>query len=98
MPRVLDVRAVRRGRSIIVRWRTEFPARRTFFTALGQHTRELAPDSFTDPSAFASVRGRGRTHFHVRMRPEHPAAVRWVGVYAYSFDRTRGHRAVVRVG
>lgn len=98
VPRLLDVRAVRRGGSIVVTWRTEFPARRTFFTVIGQRTRKLGPDAITDEHAFNGVRGRGRTSFRLRLRPRRPAAVRWVGVYAYSSDRTRGHRAVVRVG
>jgi hypothetical protein len=98
VPELLDVRAVRRGDSIVVTWRTDFPARRTFFNVIGQRGRTLGPDTFIDESAFDGVRGRGRSSFRVRLRPGKPAAVRWVGVYAFSFDRTRGHRAVVRVG
>jgi hypothetical protein len=97
VPRVLDLRAVRRGGSIVVRWRTEFPARRVVFTVIGQPGRRLAPDSFTDLSAFDSTRGRGRTRFRVRLRPERPARVRWIGLIAFSLDGAGGHRAVVRV-
>jgi hypothetical protein len=98
VPRLLDVRAVRRGGSIVVSWRTEFPARRTFIGVIGQRRREPGPDSITDTGAFDGVRGRGRTRFRLRLRPERPERIRWIGVYAYSFDRTPGHRAVVRVG
>jgi hypothetical protein len=97
VPRLLDVRAVRRGDSIVVSWRTEFAARRTFFTVIGTRTRKLGPDAIEGPRSFAVLRGRGRTRFRARLRPEHPARVRWVRVFAYSFDRTPGHRAVVRV-
>jgi hypothetical protein len=97
VPRVLDVRAVRRGGSIVVTWRTEFPARRTIFAAFGQRTRKLGPDAIPDLGSIATVRGRGRTHFRARLRPDRPEALRWVGVYAYSVDRTRGHRALVRL-
>jgi hypothetical protein len=98
VPRVIGVRAERRGGSIVVAWRTEFPARRTFFAAFGQRTRELGPDAIPDLGAITTARGRGRMRFRVRLRPERPATIRWVGVYAYSVDRARGHRAVVRVG
>jgi hypothetical protein len=97
VPRILDLRAVRRGGAIVVRWRTEFAARRTGFAVIGRPSRKLSPDTFTDPSAFGSVRGRGRTHFRLRLRPERPERVRWVGVIAFSADAARGHRAVVRV-
>jgi hypothetical protein len=97
VPRLLDVRAVRRGDTIVVRWRTEFPARRTSFGVFGQRGRVLGPDTFEDFSAFGSARGRGRTQFRVRLRPNRPARIRWVTVFAYSFDGARGHRTVVRV-
>jgi hypothetical protein len=97
VPRPLELRAVRRGGTIVVRWRTGFPARRVVFAVIGQHTRRLVPDSLTDPGAFAAKRGRGRTRFRLRLRPERPARVRWIGFVAFSLDGARGHRAVVRV-
>jgi hypothetical protein len=97
VPRIIALRAVRRGGVIMVSWRTEFPARRAVFAVIGQRQRRLVPDTFTEPPSFAVRRGRGRTHFRARLRPERPERVRWVGVYAYSRDAARGHRAAVRV-
>ncbi|HEX5621072.1 MAG TPA: hypothetical protein VFX51_21795 [Solirubrobacteraceae bacterium] len=97
VPPVVDVRAVRRGGSIVVTWRTAFAARRTYFAVLGQRTRKLEQDAITDLGSVGSAPGGGRTRFRVRLQPERPETVRWVGVYAFSFDRTRGHRAVVPV-
>jgi hypothetical protein len=95
VPRLLDVGAVRRGGTIVVRWRTEFPARRVFFAVIGQRTRRLAPDTLTDRRAFAAKRGRGRTRFRARLRPERPARIRWIGVYASSVDSARDRRRTV---
>ncbi|HET8755895.1 MAG TPA: hypothetical protein VFM58_07790, partial [Solirubrobacteraceae bacterium] len=97
VPRILNLRAARRGGTIVVRWRTEFPARRAVLVVIGQRERGLVPDTFTQPPTFAVRRGRGRTRFRARLRSERPARIRWVGVYAYSLDAARGHRAAVRV-
>jgi hypothetical protein len=98
VPAPLDVRVVRRGRSIVVSWRTASPARRAYYGVIGLRLRRLTVASLSDPGAFGSVQGRGRTRFTVRLRPRHPAKVHWVAVYSVSRDR--GHaprRVLVRV-
>ena len=74
----VDLRARRRGRKVVVTWRTERPARRSQFLVFGGRTRKSAP-SFGD---YVTRRGRGRTHFRVVLRGRRARGVRWVTVIA----------------
>ena len=87
----LDVRARRRGRVVVVRWRTAGRARRMLFTVIGQHGR--GGTTFA-PFSADFVPGPGRTRFVARLRPERLRDVRWVRVYAGSLDRG-GNRSVL---
>jgi hypothetical protein len=93
--RPLDVRARRRGDAIVVRWRTARPARRMYFSVFGHRSRRIRG---VDTSATGFARGRGRTSFVARLRPDRPRRVRWVTVFAASLDRQRSRSGVVRVG
>ena len=90
VPATLDVRAVRRGRSIVVSWHTASPARRVAYAVIGQRRRRLSVESIRDPGLIGYVEGRGRTRFTVRLRPERPSEVHWVAVHAISLDEGRG--------
>jgi hypothetical protein len=61
----------------------------------GRRARRAQP---SDPGATDLVVGNGRRRFRVRLRPERPAAVRWIAVEAASVDRPEDPRTVrVRV-
>jgi hypothetical protein len=92
VPPPLDLRARRRGNAIVVTWRTAFPARRAYYYVAGRRTRRAQP---SDPGAVDLVDGNGRRRFSVRLRPERPAAVRWVAVGAVSLDRDVEERSVL---
>lgn len=62
LPRLLDLRAVRRGRSVVVTWQTDRPARRVRFEAVQQLSRRRGV-----PITPKSVLGRGRRSFRVRL-------------------------------
>lgn len=62
LPRLLDLRAVRRGRSIVVSWRTDRPARRVRFEAVQQLSRRRGV-----PMEPEYLLGRGRQRFRVRL-------------------------------
>jgi hypothetical protein len=62
LPRLLDVRAVRRERGVVVTWETDRPARRVRFDVVQQlsQRRRILPTP-------KHVLGRGRRHFRVRL-------------------------------
>jgi hypothetical protein len=62
LPRLLNLRAVRRGRSVVVTWRTGRPARRVRFEAVQQLSRRRGV-----PIEPKSVLGRGRRSFRLRL-------------------------------
>jgi hypothetical protein len=62
LPRLLDVRAVRRGGGVDVTWQTARPATRIRFEIVGQLSRRG-----DDPFLEESVLGRGRRRFRVRL-------------------------------
>ena len=96
VPRLFGARAIRRGRSILVSWRTEFPARqvRFFVRPAGKPAVRQDRPPF-DLGALRVVPGRGRTRFAVRLRPEHPDAVR--GLVITATDREGGGNRKVTV-
>jgi hypothetical protein len=95
VPAPLDVRAVRRGGSIVVSWRTASPARRASYTVIGQRRRRLSVETLRDPGLFDYVEGRGRTRFTVRLQSERPSAVHWVAIYGISLDQGRAPSRVL---
>jgi len=61
LPRLVDVRAVRQGRSVVVTWGTDRPARRIRFEVARQLSRRrVLPE-------VESLLGRGRRRFRVRL-------------------------------
>jgi hypothetical protein len=62
LPRLLNARAVRRGRSVIVTWETDRPARRIRFEVVQQLRRRRGV-----PFAPEDIVGRGRQRFRVRV-------------------------------
>jgi hypothetical protein len=62
LPRLLNLRAVRRGRSVVVTWHTDKPARRVRFEAVQQLSGRR-----DGPVTPKSVLGRGRRSFRVRL-------------------------------
>jgi hypothetical protein len=96
VPEPVDVRTRRAGGDVIVSWRTAFPARRTQFAVYG--TNQGRPRSPTDVT-FATVAGRGRTSFRVRLRHKPGLRVNRVTVTAFSTEfGGRPKDVVVRVG
>jgi hypothetical protein len=93
--RPLDVTARREGDEIVVRWRTDAPARRQQFFVAGQ-IRENSFDA-APPGTFRFVHGRGRTRFTARLRPLPGDRVPFVAVVAESVDSDAEHFVVVRV-
>lgn len=81
VPVPLDVEARRDGRSVVVTWRTAFPARRCWYSAFAGPTHPLR-----DPAGVDSVRGRGRTRFRLRVRPEDGRPLRWVTLLSSGID------------
>jgi hypothetical protein len=61
LPRLLNPRASMRGRSVVVTWQTDRPARRVQFVAVLRHPRRRG-----DPTTTKFVEGRGRRSFRVR--------------------------------
>ena len=74
--------ARRHGDSIVVTWRTAAPARRQTFIVIGRRNR----NSLAEQGAFALRDGAGQTRFAVRLRPLDPDRVRFVTVFAESYD------------
>jgi hypothetical protein len=62
LPRVVNVRAVRRGGAVVVTWQTATPARRVSFRVKGRLSRR---DRF--PVVEESLQGRGRRSFRLRL-------------------------------
>jgi hypothetical protein len=96
--RPLDVRARRRGGSILVTWRTAAPARRQWFF-VSAHEARRPSEEFVVIGNNARRRGGGRTSFAVRLRPDRPERLRWVAVVPEGFDAggVDGPGRVVRV-
>jgi len=69
-----------------VSWRTATPARRAGYAVEAGRRGRRRPGP-RDFGAYGGVEGRGRKRFTVRLRPRHPAAIRWVRVTGYSADR-----------
>jgi hypothetical protein len=91
VPAPLDIAARRHGRSVVVSWRTAFPARRCFFFVFAGPSRHPR----TDVSAVDSVRGRGRSHFRVRLRSGDGRPLRWARIEAASVDGGRAPKSVL---
>jgi hypothetical protein len=92
VPALLDVRARRSGRAIVVTWHTARPVGRAYFVVEGRRSRTRPAN---DPELFGSVYGEGETSFEVRLTPRGPASVHWVVVRAVSIDGARVPRRVV---
>ena len=78
VPVPLDVEARRDGRSVVVTWRTAFPARRCTFAVFAAPTRRAE----RDVAGIEAVRGRGRTRFRTRLQSEDGRPLRWVSILA----------------
>jgi hypothetical protein len=92
--RLLDVTARRRGRRVVVRWRTDRPARRVRFAVVGQARRGTR----ARPLQVRQRRGRGRTRFRVTLRGARGERVRWIRLFAVATDQPTRERDVrVRV-
>jgi hypothetical protein len=95
LQRPLDVTARRRGREIVVRWRTAEPARRQTFIVAGQDRRdEIVPGA---PGTLDVVPANGRRRFAVRLREPASVRVRWVVVLAASLDSGAERHVLVKV-
>ena len=92
IPPIVDARAIRRGRAVVVTWRTAFPARGVSFSVRPASRRPL-----TDPGTLASPEGRGRTHFRVTLRPERPNALRRLLISASGRGSRRARSVTVPV-
>ena len=96
VPRLFGARAIRRGRSILLSWRTQFPARQVRFFVRPAGKPEVRQDRPPfDLGALRVVPGRGRTRFAVRLRPDHLDAVR--GLVITATDREGGGSREVTV-
>jgi hypothetical protein len=94
VPVPLDVEARRDGRSVVVTWRTAFPARRCTFAVFAGPTRRAE----RDVAGVDGVRGRGRTRFRTRLRSEDGRPLRWVSILAIGLDGDEDPKTVrVRV-
>jgi hypothetical protein len=90
--------AVRRGRSILVRWRTAFPARQVrFFVAPARKPPTKPGEPPFDFRALGFVEGHGRTRFTLRLRPEHPDAARRLVITASDREGGGNRKVTVRV-
>ena len=87
VPLPLEARAVRRGRAIVVTWRTAFPARRVNFDVT--RSRDL--------NAPRSVQGRGRTRFKLTLRPSRPGTVRRIVIEATDYEGEHSRKVTVPV-
>jgi hypothetical protein len=87
VPAPLDVRARRRGRQIVVTWRTVTPVHRAGYLVEALRRTHGRPDHRRGFGGdHSGVEGRGRTRFAVHLHPRRPAAIRWVRVRSYSAD------------
>jgi hypothetical protein len=84
LPRVVNVRAVRRGGAVVVTWQTAGPARRVSFRVRGRLSRR---DRF--PFVEESVAGRGRRNFKVRLPLREVRKLGEITVIALSVVRDR---------
>ena len=92
-PRLLDVRARRaKGGVVDVRWRTDVGVRDAGFVVYGTHARAVGGP---ERPINATVQGRGRRAFHVRLKDA--SRTRWVRVYAYQAIGNRERTVLVRV-
>jgi hypothetical protein len=98
VPRLFGASAVRRGRSILVRWRTEFPARQVrFLVAPARKPRTKPGEPPFDFRALDFVEGHGRTRFTLRLRLERPAAVPRLVITASDREGGGNRKVTVRV-
>jgi hypothetical protein len=84
LPRVLNVRAVKRAGAVVVTWQTAKPARRVSFRVRGRLSRR---DRF--PVVEDSVEGRGRRSFRVRLPLREVRELGEITVIAVSVVRDR---------
>jgi hypothetical protein len=84
LPRVVNVRAVRRGGAVVVAWQTATPARRVSFRVKGRLSRR---DRF--PIVEESVHGRGRRRFRLRLPLREVRELGEITVIALSVVRDR---------
>jgi hypothetical protein len=84
LPRVVNVRAVRRGGAVVVTWQTATPARRVSFRVKGRLSRR---DRF--PIVEESVHGRGRRRFRLRLPLREVRELGEIRVIALSVVRDR---------
>jgi hypothetical protein len=84
LPRVLNVRAVKRGGAVVVTWQTATPATRVSFRVKGRLSRR---DRF--PVLEESVQGRGRRSFRLRLPLREVRELGDVTVIALSVVRDR---------
>jgi hypothetical protein len=84
LPRVLNVRAVRRGGAVVITWQTATPARRVSFRVRGRLSRR---DRF--PVVEESVEGRGRRRFRLRLPLREVRELGDITVIALSVVRDR---------
>jgi hypothetical protein len=91
LPRLLGLKAVRRGKVVAVSWRTDRPLRNATVIAVSSRTR--SPE---DPFLGAAVEGEGRRRFHLNVSPI--SGDRYVQLYVlYTPDSTEWRIAVVRI-
>ncbi|MDA0161422.1 hypothetical protein OM076_14185 [Solirubrobacter ginsenosidimutans] len=92
-PRLLDVRARRaKGGVVDVRWRTDVGVRDAGFVVFGTHARGIGAPELP---ISATLQGRGRRVFHVRLKDA--SRTRWVRVSVYQAIGNRERTVLVRV-
>jgi hypothetical protein len=91
LPRFLGLSAVRRGKRIVVRWRTSRPLRNASVIVVSSDDR-----AFTAPFFGVTVQGEGRRRFRVSMEPL--LGDRYIQLYlVYEPDATQRRIAVTRI-
>jgi hypothetical protein len=94
LPRLLDVRAVRDGNSILVTWKTDRPFRTGSFSVKGRATRH-------DRAGLVETYrvANGQTSYRVRLHPDRHVetlyVIHWVAVTLVRFSPPHDHRSVV---
>jgi hypothetical protein len=93
-PEPIAARAKRRMHSIVVSWRTTFPARRTTFDVFAMRGRD---DLAFEPRSSKRVEGRAKTRFRVVLTPRSIRTVTAIRIQASSVDTEEFRHATVRL-
>ena len=91
LPRFLDLKAVRRGKKIVVSWHTDRPLRNASIIAVSSDDK-----AFEDPFFGSTMEGEGRKRFRLTVDPIF--GKRWIQLFLlYAPAATERRIAVVRV-